>query len=94
MSGDLTCAAAAWLTWKMANQTPTSQVPTTPLYMLVAEKLGRDPIEMIRERRNETPPVPFTKIRDELMKTTQVYLTHEAPRRWLRQADEAQQQAA
>jgi len=70
----------------MPNQTPTSTTePDTSLYKLIAEKLGRDPLELICERRQETPPVPYTKIRDELVKATGTYLTHEAPRRWYRQ---------
>lgn len=67
----------------MANQIPTSSVPTTPLYQLLAEKLGRDPLEVIHEMRSQTPPAPYTKIRDELVRLSGgIYLTHEAPRRW------------
>lgn len=68
----------------MANQTPTPQVPPTPLYQLLAEKLGRDPLDFIHQRRSQRPPVPYTKIRDELFHLTGIYLTHEAPRRWYR----------
>lgn len=78
----------------MAEQTPTSRVPDTPLYQLVAEKLGRDPVELIRERRAETPPVPYTKIRDEIVAETGLYLTHEAPRRWLLSTQPPQAEAA
>lgn len=65
----------------------TSTTPDTPTYKLVAEKLGRDPVEFIRERRNQVPPVPYAKIADEIKAKTGVYVTHEIPRRWLAQAD-------
>jgi len=75
----------------MATQTPTPQVPQTALYMLIAAKLGRDPLAFIRERRAQDPPVPFAKIADEIKKATDVYVTHEVPRRWFNAAaaDEA-----
>lgn len=71
----------------MANPPTTPYVPDTPLYKLVAEKLGRDPIAYIRERR--AAGVAFARITDEIKHETDVYLTHEAPRRWLRSADAA-----
>lgn len=76
----------------MATQTPTA-VPDTPLYKLVAARLGRDPLDLIRERRAQDPPVPFARITQEILAVcnqrltgtaNEVYFTHEAPRRWLR----------
>jgi hypothetical protein len=72
----------------------TSTTPDTPTYKLVAEKLGRDPVEFIRERRNQQPPVPYAKIADEIKTRTKVYVTHEIPRRWLALADQAAAEAA
>lgn len=86
----------------MATQTPTA-VPDTPLYKLVAARLGRDPLDLIRERRAQNPPVPFARITIEILaacnaKVTnpadQVYFTHEAPRRWWRAATNADQTEA
>jgi hypothetical protein len=72
----------------MAPQTPT--VPNTALYQLVAERLGRDPLEFIRELRELQPPTSYARIADEIKsicnadpKRLPVYITHEVPRRWL-----------
>lgn len=63
--------------------------------MLVAERLGRDPVDLIRQRRSEG--VAFARITDEIKLICnkdlqpgqeEVYLTLEAPRRWLAQADQ------
>jgi predicted metallopeptidase len=74
----------------MKRQTPTT--PKTALYMLVAERLGRDPIDLIRQRRSEG--VAFARITDEIkaicnqLGQEPVYLTLEAPRRWLAWSDQ------
>ena len=70
----------------MAEQTPTTPAVQTALYRLVAQKIGRDPLKLISERRAETPPVPYARIRDELVELSGEYITHEAPRRWHQQA--------
>jgi hypothetical protein len=64
------------------TQQPTLAKPDTPLYKLIAGKLGRDPVELIHERRQQTPPVSFAQIADEFRQVTGEYLTHELPRRW------------
>lgn len=69
----------------MPYLTPTSTVPDSPLRALVAEKLGRDPIEYARERREQG--LSWARIADELKAATDVYLTQEAVRRWIRRAD-------
>ena len=64
--------------------TPAAAVaadPTlTPLYRLVKEKLGRDPIEFARERRREG--LSWARIADVVKDKTNEYLTPEALRRW------------
>ena len=65
----------------------------TPLYKLVATRLGESPIEFILRHRAMTPALPYAQIA-ELMRNrcnigidhpgARVYLTHEVPRRWLR----------
>lgn len=76
----------------MATETPTSRRPDTPLFKLVSDRLGRDPIEFIAQRRAQTPPVAFVRIANEILEicnagvrnpADRVYLTHEVPRRWL-----------
>ncbi len=77
-------------------QTPTTPQRTpTALYQLVAARLGRDPVEFIRERRTQKPPVPYNRIATEIIETCnagvtdptlRVYITHEIPRRWYLQA--------
>lgn len=84
----MTLGVALCLTWGM---TGTSTTPDTPTYRLIAEKLGRDPVEFIRELRAQTPPVPYAKIADAIKVKTGEYVTHEIPRRWLAQADAATQ---
>lgn len=74
----------------MANETPTPPAVSTALYRLVAEKIGRDPLDLIRERRAQDPPVPYARIRDELVRLSGEYVTHEAPRRWHQQWQAAQ----
>jgi hypothetical protein len=62
----------------------------TPLYKLVASRLGQSPIEYILAERALTPPTPYAKIAERIRNTcnsgqpasTHVELTHEAPRRW------------
>lgn len=88
----------------MATATPTpSFAPNTALYKLVSDRLGRDPLELIRERRSQTPPMPFVRIAHEILevcnrggknRSDHVYLTHEVPRRWLIAADRAAERAA
>lgn len=90
---------ALWLTFGMATSTsPPANVPDTPLYKLVSDRLGRDPLEYIRERRAETPPMPFVRITIEMMaicnrgaknEADRVYFTHEVPRRWLLASEQA-----
>lgn len=78
--------------------TPTA-LTDRPTYKLVASRLGTDPLEFIRARRGQTPPVSFVKIRDEMLEicnrgitdpAERVELTHEVPRRWLMAAEGAQ----
>lgn len=61
--------------------------PDTPTYKLLAEKMGRDPLDYIRERRSTTPPTAFARIADEMRDASDEYITHEVPRRWLREAE-------
>lgn len=62
------------------------------MYKLVTARLGRDPIEFIKEKRELTPPMPWVKIRDAMLAICNegvtdpaelVELTHEVPRRWM-----------
>ena len=65
----------------------------TPLYKLVATRLGESPIGFILRHRSDTHALPYAQIA-ELMRnqcnvgvehdSQKVYLTHEVPRRWLR----------
>lgn len=88
----------------MATSTSTpANVPDTPLYKLVSDRLGRDPLGYIRERRAETPPMPFVKITIAMLEicnrgvkhtADRVYFTHEVPRRWLLAAERSSEAAA
>lgn len=75
----------------MAQTPTTSPKAPTALYQLVRERLGRDPVDFIRERRTQIPPVPYNRIADEIKALCNkgvtdpakyVYITHEIPRRW------------
>lgn len=57
--------------------------PGTPTYLLLADRLGQDPLEFIWQRRTATPPASYPKIAVELRERTKIYVTHEIPRRWL-----------
>ncbi len=61
---------------------PPGGHPPTVLYQLVEEKLGGSPIQLIRDRRAEQPPVAYWKIARELNEKTGVDVTLEAVRRW------------
>lgn len=67
----------------------TQRTPQTPLYKLVAERLGEDPIEFIRARRAGANPMPFARIAEQIReqcnegRTDEIYVSHEVPRRWL-----------
>ena len=58
--------------------------PLTPLYQLIEAKLNERPIDFIHALRTAKPPMPYAKIADEIKAITEVYLTHEAVRRWYR----------
>lgn len=72
------------------TDTPADWSIPTPLYKLVASRLGQSPIEFILNERAQTPPVPYAKIAEKIRQrcnenqspSAQVDLTHEAPRRW------------
>lgn len=73
---------------------PTLDMPDSNLRKLIAEKLGRDPIEYALERRASTvPPLAWNRIADELKELTGEYLTQEAVRRWVRAHERAKAQA-
>lgn len=79
---------------------PTTNIPDSNLRKLVAEKLGRDPIEYALERRaSVAPPLAWNRIAQEIQTLTGIYLTQEAVRRWVRAYNRAmdaveQEQAA
>lgn len=58
----------------------TADPTQTALYRLIREKLGRDPIEYARERREAG--LSWARIADEVKTQTGEYLTPEALRRW------------
>lgn len=69
---------------------PTTTIPDSNLRKLVAEKLGRDPIEYALERRaSATPPLAWNRIAQEIQQKTGIYLTQEAVRRWVRAYNKA-----
>lgn len=58
--------------------------PNTPTYRLLAQKLGRDPLLLIHQRR--AAGMSYARIAEELRQETGEYITHEVPRRWHRAA--------
>lgn len=54
------------------------------MYQLIATKLGEDPAQFIKSLRDQTPAVSYSRIADQIRQRTQVYITHEIPRRWHR----------
>lgn len=72
---------------------PTLDIPDSNLRKLIAQKLGRDPIEYALERRaSTTPPLAWNRIANELKDKTGEYLTQEAVRRWVRAYNRAKAQ--
>lgn len=59
-----------------------SGVFNSPMYRLVATKLGEDPATLIKRLRDQTPPMSYARIADLLQERTQEYVTDEIPRRW------------
>lgn len=63
---------------------PAGGVFNSAMYQLIATKLGEDPALFIKTRRDQTPSVSYARIADEIRNRTEVYITHEIPRRWHR----------
>jgi len=61
---------------------PPGGHPKTVLYQLVEAKLAESPIQLIRDRRSQDPPVAYWKIAREITEKTDVDVTLEAVRRW------------
>lgn len=70
----------------MAPDTPRGPKRTNT-YVLIEEKLKQDPVEFIRSRRGQDPPMTYAKIAREIFIKTGVDVTQELPRRWLLAAD-------
>lgn len=76
------------------NPTAPAAVPD-PAYLraLVAERLGRDPIEYAIELRASTQPaMAWNRIAQIIQNATGLYLTQEAVRRWVRKHERALEQ--
>jgi hypothetical protein len=67
--------------------TPAEPDPAR-LRALVGERLGVDPIAYVRALRcSTTPPMSWNRIAQEIQNETGLYITQEAPRRWIRKDD-------
>lgn len=74
-----------------------SRAAFEPTYLRdeVGRKLGRDPIAYVRElRASEEPPMAWNRIAQRIIDETEIYLTQEAVRRWIRKDDERRAAAA
>jgi hypothetical protein len=71
------------------NPITTAEPDPARLRALVAERLGVDPIAYVRAlRASTTPPMSWNRIAQEIQNVTGLYITQEAPRRWIRKDDE------
>jgi hypothetical protein len=70
------------------NPIVTAEPDQARLRALVAERLGEDPITYVRRlRASTTPPMSWNRIAQLIQNETGLYITQEAPRRWIRKDD-------
>lgn len=71
------------------NPIVTAEPDPARLRALVGERLGVDPIAYVRAlRASTTPPMSWNRIAQEIQNETGLYITQEAPRRWIRKDDQ------